>query len=297
MHDINYTIFPPSKLTRHAKLKDAAVTQASMSVTFTPSTANAWIFNVPAAEFDIQLNAMLFLAHKAMQQAAPAPVFGTEHAQAFQRVYDMLSAAVPQIVQTQHSSRAKGASAEKSMDDLISDSFPSWQLRDMSHVPHCGDRMLSLDERRILIEFKDYARAVPTKEVEKFERDLRENSARVGVMVVFDTHISKKHVSKMSIEVVGDSVAMFVPHAGRDGVRLLLALEFATWLARQSNVATGSDQPWRTAAACLNDVDTLQRELSMVSEHLSREIARLNEARCTHLSALRTRLHSVLDGT
>ena len=267
-----------------------------MSVTFTPISQNEWIHDIPIQERDVQLNSMLFLAQKALTNtSAPVAAFGQEHAQAFQRVYDMLAAAVPQIVQNKHVSSTKGEAAEKSLDEMITDAFPHCQLFDMSHQARSGDRILSCNDQKVLIEYKDYSRAVPSKEVAKFERDLKENSARVGIMCVFDTHICKKVTHKTTIEHVGEAVAIYVPHAGRDGAKLLIALEFAIWMIGQkaSKSECNKETITRIACSCIDEVDTLVRDLASISEHMQKEMNRLNEARLSALTALRTRLHQL----
>lgn len=269
-----------------------------MSITFTPIPQNEWIHELPVQERDVQLNSMLFLARKALTcTTAPMAAFTQEHAHAFQRVYDMLALAVPQIVHSKHASSTKGNTAETSLDDMIADAFPHCQLHDMSHQPRSGDRMLQCNDHKILIEYKDYTRPVPSKEVAKFERDLKENSARVGVMCVFETHICKKATNKTTIEHVGDAVAIYVPHAGRDGAKLLIALEFAMWMLRQQSSnsdACNKEVFARTALACIDEVDTLVRDLASISEHMQKEMHRLNESRLTALTALRTRLSELV---
>lgn len=49
---------------------------------------------------------------------------------------------------------------------------------------HAGDWLMNFEDHTILWEVKDYDKTVPTAEVEKFHRDMRENAhVRVGVMV------------------------------------------------------------------------------------------------------------------
>ena len=269
-----------------------------MSVTFTPISQNDWIHEIPTEDTDVQLNSMLFLARKALKCFTNTPVaaFNEEHAQAFQRVYDMLAVAVPQIVHNQHASSAKGNAAEKSYDDMIADAFPQCQLYDTSHQPRSGDRVLACNDQKVIIEYKDYSRPVPSKEIAKFERDLKENSAKVGIMCVFESHICKKPTNKTSIEHVGDAVAIYVPHAGRDGSKLLIALEFAIWMLKHNANSNACDKEAfaRIALSCIDEVDTLVRDLASISEHMQKEMNRLNESRLTALTTLRARLGQLM---
>lgn len=262
--------------------------------------ANAWLYDVDAKDLNAHINSLIFLARQATQHLhanALSATFSAEHARAFQRVYDMLSAAMPHVVQTQHASSSKGAAAERALDERIADSFPDWTLHDTAQQARCGDRLLVMDAKRIMIEYKDYKNTVPSKEVQKFERDMRACSVQVGVMCVFQTNIARKPAHKITFSCVGNAIAIFLPNADREGTKLLLALEFATWLScsykSNNDVTHETDKILQIASECLGEVDTLQRELATVADHMAREQQRLNEARLTCLTSLRTRLEQI----
>ncbi len=60
-------------------------------------------------------------------------------------------------------------------------------------VGHAGDYLMTVGQHTVLWEVKNYDRPVPTQEVEKFMRDMRENQqARIGVMVSRCTSILGK---------------------------------------------------------------------------------------------------------
>lgn len=61
---------------------------------------------------------------------------------------------------------------------------------------HAADHRMNLEAHQILWEVKNYDHLVPTKEVEKFIRDLKENpTAKIGVMVSRNTDITGKNKS------------------------------------------------------------------------------------------------------
>ena len=63
-------------------------------------------------------------------------------------------------------------------------------------VGHAGDYLMNWGEHTVLWEVKNYDRPVPTAEVEKFHRDMKENKhVRIGVMVSRFTGITG-HVSR-----------------------------------------------------------------------------------------------------
>ena len=262
--------------------------------TFRVSAENSWVFDLKEDEISTRLNSMLYLAHIAMRSAAPS--MSMEQSQAFQRVYDMLQIAIPRSIQVQQNSSTKGAEGERSMDDLILERLPALQLVDCSTSAHGGDRRLNGDGFSILVEYKDYARTVESKEVDKFLRDLRESGCNAGVFCSFNTRIAKKHKDNLTIENTGGALAVYIPSAGRDGQRLMVVLEWVQWLCQQrTNNTADSARIVDAASRALSEIDTLYRELSTVSEQLKKQLQRLDEARLTSLTALRERLSFLVE--
>ncbi len=265
------------------------------TVTFHVQPENAWLLEIPADEVDVRVNTMLYMANKAMQTAHAAPAaMSSEETLAFQRVYDMLQMAIPRSMQVQQNSSVKGTEGERSMDELIVEHFPHLKLTDCSGAPHGGDRQLLGDAFSILLEYKDYARTVDQKEVDKFTRDVRESGCDVGVFCSFGTRIVRKHPENLTFESVGAATVIYVPCAGRDGKRLLGVLEWAQWYCRRKPAQVADAQRLvDTAVRCLGEVDSLYRDLSMVSDQLKKQLQRLDEARLTSLTALRERLQTL----
>ena len=262
------------------------------ALTFGVWAANDWLHEVPEDTMETQVNSMLFLAHQCMQRAeATTQGMSSEHAQAFQRIHDMLSAVMPKMAQAAYASSTKGAIGEESMDDTIAQAFPQCRLRDTSGLAHGGDRILETYHGNILIEFKDYQSAVPDREAQKFMRDVRECGCKFGVMCSFDTHIARKPRDRLTIEKVGSTTVVYIPRAGRDGKRLLCALEFAIWeLSQNHSSASESARDAQLAAGCLQEVDALYRELSASIDRLQKEIHKIGELRSNSLASLRANL-------
>jgi hypothetical protein len=86
-------------------------------------------------------------------------------------------------------SRVKGTDYESEFRDKLVSTFglgDGFKLEDSarSGIGHAGDYLMKWTEHTILWEVKNYEYAVPTKEVEKFRRDMKENpQVRVGVMI------------------------------------------------------------------------------------------------------------------
>lgn len=77
---------------------------------------------------------------------------------------------------------------------------------------HAADLLMKLDDKSVLWEVKNYDGPVPTKEVEKFHRDMTENpTISIGVMVSRMTHITgKNNAGPKFIEFVNDRMMIYI---------------------------------------------------------------------------------------
>ena len=83
------------------------------------------------------------------------------------------------------------------------------------------------------------------------------------------------------------------PNCGHDGDKLVVAIEWALWFVsqtRDSKEDTFNETLLKISKDIVGDVDSLARELSQCSEHMKKEIQRLDSARNHALNALKIRL-------
>lgn len=90
-------------------------------------------------------------------------------------------------------SSERGKQGEKEFEDLVKE-YVLWpQLVNMSKTSHGTDRGCRIRNCNTLFEIKNYTNDVPSKEVEKFERDMAENSdTPLGVFISLNTNIVSK---------------------------------------------------------------------------------------------------------
>lgn len=97
--------------------------------------------------------------------------------------------------------KTKGGEFETLFREKLNLAFgtgPNYKLEctALSNVGHAGDYIMYWGEHAILWEVKNYDKPVPTAEVDKFHRDVRENAhVKIGVMVSRYTPIIGKHAS------------------------------------------------------------------------------------------------------
>lgn len=90
-------------------------------------------------------------------------------------------------------SSERGKQGEQEFEDLVKE-YVLWPpLINMSKTSHGTDRGCRIRKCNTLFEIKNYTNDVPSKEVEKFERDMAENSdTPLGVFISLRTNITSK---------------------------------------------------------------------------------------------------------
>ena len=268
---------------------------------------NAWLRDVPEGERVLAANAAMYFGHKLEEEsrrsasraaAEEGSRMTGEQREAFSRLEGMLRLAVPAMIKQESNSSAKGRRGEAALDDLPAQHFGGRAgVVDCSAAAHAGDRMVGSS---VLIEYKDYASTVPTKEIEKFLRDMRESSARVGVLCSFQSKFARFPDGRPSFLNEGDKIIVLLPSCGYDGDKLVVAVEWALWYVGHSSSPRGGDlheAVLKLSTDTVGEVDALARELSQCSDHMKREIQRLDAARNHALEALRVRLQLLSDLT
>lgn len=90
-------------------------------------------------------------------------------------------------------SSEKGKQGERDFDAIAAEHTKWGPLQNTSKTPHCADRRCSIKGCDTLFELKEYSSDVPSKEVEKFHRDMEEHpECPLGVFISYNTNIAGK---------------------------------------------------------------------------------------------------------
>ena len=121
-------------------------------------------------------------------------------------------------------SQRLGELGEAMVASQLSDMFPRDRFAIVSSTGHQADVHAAFDlgdgvEQAAIIEVKLYSNDVPTKEIEKFRRDLRQQGSRYGLMVSLTSRLTGV-TGPFAVEAKDDYVAVLVPNAGNDGLLL-----------------------------------------------------------------------------
>jgi len=108
------------------------------------------------------------------------------------------------LLPTMSNSSKKGRFTENHMQDY----FKGWNYTDTSKLPHHGDAIIEKHGIQVLLEFKNYTTTVPTKEVDKLKRDLKETAITFALMLSINTGICGKR--DFDIEIVNNTTIIYI---------------------------------------------------------------------------------------
>ncbi len=180
-------------------------------------------------------------------------------------------------------SKEKGSEYEIIFREFLVKAFgavPNFALRDgaMSATGHEGDFLMKFYDDQILFEVKDYSAKVPTSEVDKFMRDMRENpEVKIGVMLSRYTDITGKTTTgDRHYEFVDDKLFVFLSKFQfmGDELDILQSLRpmFEVW------IQTSKDKHNITNEAILHDLQKLSEEAIKRKSDWKVHKSRMNEA-------------------
>lgn len=158
------------------------------------------------------------------------------------------------------SSKAKGSEYEAEFRERLVAAFGTgdrFRLQDSaaSGIGHAGDYLMNWGDHTILWEVKNYDRPVPSAEVDKYRRDMKENTqVRVGVMISRFTPITGKVATgDREIEIYEGKLLIYLSNfeSMADDTLAGLMLLFKTWwsLDRGTSADAGTEEEERRATA------------------------------------------------
>lgn len=156
-------------------------------------------------------------------------------------------------------SKAKGSEYEVEFRERLVAAFGTgdrFRLQDSatSGIGHAGDYLMNWGDHTILWEVKNYDRPVPSAEVEKFRRDMKENTqVRVGVMTSRFTPITGRNATgDREIEIYEGKLLIYLNNfeSMADDTLPSLMLLFKTWWSLDRGAAdVGTEEEERRTTA------------------------------------------------
>ena len=133
-------------------------------------------------------------------------------------------------------SSVKGSVSESELFSLLQKIVPQDYLVDCSTTPCSCDIRLNRKDKQlptILFENKDYTTSVSTEQVEKFERDLKQQKCH-GIFVSQNSPIVYKE--NFHIDIIGNLIHLYIPNARYDIEKIKLAINVVDSLAEKLNL-------------------------------------------------------------
>lgn len=119
----------------------------------------------------------------------------------------------------------KGKAAEESILVNLSKFFPHIEIDATGYKSGKGDIVMNLGDIKIMIEVKNYSNNVPTKEQDKFHRDLINNNYKAAIMVSCNSGIAG-HTSQFDYSNIGNKFAVYLSNSGNDALSVMWAVLF-----------------------------------------------------------------------
>jgi hypothetical protein len=129
---------------------------------------------------------------------------------------DEMKEIVNRMCKTEENSSIKGKISENAMNQTLNLLFPKNTIEDTHNEAGRGDFIMSdANSHSIMLENKDYSKNVPKKEIEKFKRDLINNSDIWGAILMSNrTGICNK--KDYQIEFVEGKIAIYLHFTNKD---------------------------------------------------------------------------------
>ena len=149
---------------------------------------------------------------------------------------DKLGGTIDGLLKAASKSQRLGEIGENIVASLLQQAFPADTFEVTAKEGHVADIRAQFDvgagqTREGIIEVKLYSHDVPSKELDKFRRDLVTTGVRYGLMVSLTSRLMGIKGS-LQVEQDENSVAVFVPNAGlEENFKLLLATMFLKAIA------------------------------------------------------------------
>ena len=155
----------------------------------------------------------------------------------------------------------KGKVGEDKMKQTLTMLFPKNEIEDTHSQPGRGDFIISCkNDKKILIDNKDYSSNVPKKEIDKFEKDIRENADVFGgILISNSSGVSKK--DDFQLDIIDSKPVMYLHNTNNNNNKIKCAIDLIE------------------SILCANHVDFQDKEicdkLSKISSEIKRKISKI----------------------
>jgi len=143
----------------------------------------------------------------------------------YDKKIDTLQESIMTIQKINENSFFKGKVGEDKMKQTLTMLFPKNEIEDTHSQPGRGDFIITCkNDKKILIDNKDYSTNVPKKEIDKFEKDIRENADVFGgVLISNSSGVSKK--DDFQIDIINSKPVMYLHNTNNNNNKIKCAID------------------------------------------------------------------------
>tara|TARA_B100000795_G_scaffold269651_3_gene259773 strand:+ start:2698 stop:3837 length:1140 start_codon:yes stop_codon:yes gene_type:complete len=143
----------------------------------------------------------------------------------YDKKIDTLQESIMTIQKINENSFFKGKVGEDKMKQTLTMLFPKNEIEDTHSQPGRGDFIITCkNDKKILIDNKDYSTNVPKKEIDKFEKDIRENTDVFGgVLISNSSGVSKK--DDFQIDIINSKPVMYLHNTNNNNNKIKCAID------------------------------------------------------------------------
>ena len=130
----------------------------------------------------------------------------------------------------------KGKVGEQKMLGVLTMLFPKNEIIDTHKDPNRGDFLIVCEnEKKILIDNKDYSSNVPKKEIEKFHKDMETNiDVYSGILISNSSGIAKK--DDFQIDIINNKPVIYLCNTNKNQEKIKCATDFLKSLMKCDNI-------------------------------------------------------------
>jgi hypothetical protein len=179
----------------------------------------------------------------------------------YDKKIETMQESIMSIQKVNDNSFFKGKVGEDKMKQTLTMLFPKNEIEDTHSQPGRGDFIISCkNDKKILIDNKDYSTNVPKKEIDKFEKDIRENTDVFGgILISNSSGVSKK--DDFQLDIINSKPVMYLHNTNNNNNKIKCAVDLIE------------------SILCANHVDFQDKEicdkLSKISSEIKRKISKI----------------------
>ncbi len=255
---------------------DEAAQSFHLDVEISDPALVEWLDEIPEDQIQARVEDTLRAGHFVLNlvQAAAGEEQMARYFQPVTSQMTRLEETLDDIMGRARVSQQIGKLGEQFAVSQLTEAFPGDSFEDVSARAEQADIRAFFDvggdqPKEARIEVKFYSDDVPTKELNKFRRDLQKTDVKFGLMVSMASRLTGMK-SPLKIEEEGGRIAVFVSRAGLDGVRLVAAAAMLKAIiiyhsraeALQRVSATAIQQAWSRLSAEVEEIEAIARQVA-----------------------------------